>query len=223
MVTKGVLGMQIAAHRAFLKSAARDFKRTGAVAPSSRALGCAMTTELACRDKGPVRVLEVGGGTGNITKVIAQAIRPGDSLDVYEIDPEFSAVIKRRLQNEPACQELRSSIRIHNRPIEQIDRRMRYDFIISCLPFTCFEPDMVREIFEIYRGILKPGGVCSFFEYVLIRKAARFVNGSASERRRVAGVAKVVREYMEQYRYKRHLVMFNIPPAIVHHIRFSGA
>jgi len=182
-----------------------------------------MTAELACRDEGPARVLEVGGGTGNITKVIAQAIRAGDSLDVYEIDPEFSAVIKRRLQNEPAFHEIQSAITIHNRPIEQIDRRMRYDFIISCLPFTCFEPDMVREILEIYRDILKPGGVCSFFEYVLIRKAARFISGSASERRRIAGVAKVVREYVGQYRYKWHLVMLNIPPAIVHHISFSGA
>ena len=80
---------------------------------------------------------------------------------------------------------------------------------------------MVREIFEIYRGILKPGGVCSFFEYVLIRKAARFVSGSTLERRRIAGVTRVVREYVEQYRFKHHLVMFNIPPAIVHHICFS--
>lgn len=215
--------MQIAVHRVFLKSVARDFKRTGAVAPSSRALGRAMTTELACSDRRPARVLEVGGGTGNITKVIAQAMRPGDSLDVYEIDPEFSALISRRLQNEPVFQGFRSSIRIHNRPIEEIDRQASYDFIISCLPFTCFEPDTVRGIFEIYRSILKPGGVCSFFEYILIRKAARFVSGSASERYRVAGVAQVVREYVEQYRYKHHLVMLNIPPAIVHHICFSGA
>ncbi len=213
--------MRVGVNRIFLKSAARDFKRTGAVAPSSRALGVAMTREMVRRPNRKVHVLEVGGGTGNITEVIARAIHPGDTLDVYEIDREFSDIIIRRIQHEKSFQRVRSTIRVHNRPIQLIDRRSRYDFIISCLPFTCFEPATVREIFELYRDILSPGGVCSFFEYILVRKAARFMTGKVSERRRIVAVEKVVAEYVEKYSYRRDLVFRNIPPALVHHIGFS--
>lgn len=214
--------MDMGRSRIFLKSVATDFKRTGAVAPSSRTLGYAMTSEMIRCYKGPARVLEVGGGTGSITEVIAKEIRPGDHLDVYEIDSGFSDVLNRRLQEDPSFRRVRSSIRIYNMPIETIDRRERYDFIISCLPFTCFQPATVREIFEIYRSILNPGGTCSFFEYIFIRRAARLVSGKAAERRRVAGVAQVVAEYVDRFSYKHDTVLRNIPPAIVHHIRFRS-
>jgi len=213
--------MSLGRNRIFLKSVARNFKRTGAVAPSSRSLGNAMICELVRNYRSPVRVLEVGGGTGNITEVIAGALRPEDHLDVFEIDEELSRVLRRRLAEDVCFAHVRSSVHVHNSPIEEIDRTSRYDYIISCLPFTCFQPAAVRQIFEVYRGILNPGGVCSFFEYILIRKAARFVSGSALERTRVAGVGRIVEEYVKRYSYRRDLVFRNLPPAMVQHIRFT--
>ena len=213
--------MTLGHNRIFLKSAAKDFKRTGAVAPSSRALGTAMTRELVRNYRSPVRVLEVGGGTGNITAVIAEALRPEDHLDVFEIDDELSRVLRQRLAEEGCFRHVRSSVRVHNRPIEEIDPTSRYDYVISCLPFTCFRPAMVREILEVYRSILNPGGVCSFFEYILIRKAARFMTGNVLERARVTGVAQVVEEYARRYSYRRDIVFRNIPPAVVRHLRFT--
>lgn len=218
---RGFLGTQIERNRVFIRSVATDFKRTGAVAPSSKVLANAMAGEMIRCHKGPARVLEVGGGTGSITEVIAKKIRPGDRLDVYEIDSGFSEVLNRRLKEDKSFSHVGSSVRVYNMPIEKIERRARYDFIISCLPFTCFQPAMVREIFEVYRSILNPGGICSFFEYILIRKAARFMSGKAAERRRVLEVAQVVAEYVDQYSYKRDIVLRNIPPAVVYHICFG--
>jgi phosphatidylethanolamine/phosphatidyl-N-methylethanolamine N-methyltransferase len=214
--------MRIKHSRVFYKSAARDFKQTGAVAPSSRALGRAMTSEIVRHYKNPATVLEVGGGTGCITEVIARCIKEGDRLDVYEIDAEFSSLLNRRVKEDRPFQHIRTSVCIYNQPIEKIDRRARYDFIVSCLPFTNFLPGMVREIFEIYRDLLRPGGVASFFEYILLREAGQLVRSEA-ERRRISGVARVVGEYVGLYGYKRDLVFFNIPPAAVHHLRFTTA
>jgi phosphatidylethanolamine/phosphatidyl-N-methylethanolamine N-methyltransferase len=166
-----------------------------------------------------VRVLEVGGGTGSITEVIAACLHPADTLDVFEIDPDFCALLRHRFTGNLAKNPGRSAIRIHNQPIEAIDREARYDFIFSCLPFTNFQPDDVREIFELYRRILNPGGVCSFFEYIFIRAAARVVRG-AEERRRAAGVERVVAEYLNRWCFRSDLVLFNIPPAKVLHISF---
>jgi phospholipid N-methyltransferase len=82
---------------------------------------------------------------------------------------------------------------------------------------------MVRDIFEIYRHLLNPGGVCSFFEYALLRKARRFMAGTADDRRRIVAVSEVVAEYVDRYCYKRDFVFMNLPPAVVHHIRFTPA
>jgi len=206
--------------RVFLQHAARDFRRTGAIAPSSRTLGYAMTSELGPHSLHPLRVLEVGGGTGSITEVIARRLAAGDRLDVYEIDRTFAALIRRRFRAKRRYQEAGVTIRIYNKPIESIERLPRYDFIVSCLPFTNFNANQVREIFEIYRDLLKPGGACSFYEYILVRRAAGLVR-STLERERVKSVARTVRQFTGRYCYKHNVVLRNLPPAIVYYVRFA--
>jgi phosphatidylethanolamine/phosphatidyl-N-methylethanolamine N-methyltransferase len=213
--------MLLSGSRLFLQSAARDFKRTGAVAPSSKALAQSMTSELSANRLRRAAVLEVGAGTGSITEEIVRHISREDSLDVYEIDRRFAGLLKRRIREDQPFQAAGCSIRVFNKAIERIEKRPRYDFVISCLPFTNFKPEAVKEIFEIYRAVLKPGGICSFYEYVLLRGAARIMSGKSAERERVAGVTRVVRNYIGIYGYKNQLVFRNLPPASVHHIRFS--
>jgi phospholipid N-methyltransferase len=213
--------MHISNNRIFFQSAAKDFKRTGAVAPSSKVLAQSMTSELSVRYRPATAVLEVGAGTGSITGQIVRHLRAGDRLDIYEIDARFASLLRYRLKHDESFGKLRAKVCVHNRPIEHIERRPRYDFVISCLPFTNFQPRAVREIFEIYRAVLKPGGVCSFYEYVLLRRAARLMSGNPAERARVAGVSRVVRETIARFGYKHDVVLLNLPPATVHHISFT--
>ena len=202
---------------------ARDFKRTGAVAPSSKALAQSMTGELARHYRHPASVLEVGAGTGSITEEIVRHLSGGDRLDVYEIDRRFASLIRHRLKEDRAFRDVDAAVRVHNKPIEAIEREPQYDFVISCLPFTNFAPEVVRNIFEIYRAVLKPGGICSFYEYLFMRRAVRIISGKPEERRRVAGVSLVVRSYVATYSYKHDVVVRNLPPAMIHHIRFAAA
>jgi phosphatidylethanolamine/phosphatidyl-N-methylethanolamine N-methyltransferase len=211
--------MRLRSSRIFIESAARDFKRTGAIAPSSRPLAHAMTRAMVSRGKAPIAVLEVGGGTGNITQEIARHLSAGDHLDVYEIDPQLAAILIERIKNEPCFAKSCAKIRVHQKPIEQLSVRPRYDFIVSCLPFTCFQPQAVRKIFELYRAVLKAGGICTFYEYILVRDAARLMSGRTS-RERCAGVAGVVREYLSANCFKKKVVFRNLPPATVYFLRF---
>ncbi len=215
--------MHLATNRIFLQNVARDFKRTGAVAPSSKALALSITGELARHYRSPASVLEVGAGTGSITEEIVRHLSAGDRLDVYEIDRRFSSLIRHRLKEDPAFRGVKAAVRVFNKPIEAIQREPNYDFVISCLPFTNFAPDAVRNIFEIYRAVLKPGGICSFYEYLFMRRAVRIISGRPEERRRVAGVSFVVRSYVTTYSYKHAVVVRNLPPAMIHHIRFADA
>ena len=213
--------MPITPSRLFLASATRDFKRTGAVAPSSKTLAAAMTRELVANYRRPAAVLEVGGGTGSVTREIARSLSAGDRVDVYEIDGRLASLIRHRVKTDEGFTRAAAAVRVHCRPIETIDRRPQYDFVISCLPFTNFQPAAVRNIFEILRAVLNPGGICSFYEYVLVRKAVRMISGKQSERDRVAGVAEVVKEFIARYQYRNEIVFRNLPPAIVHHVRFG--
>lgn len=212
--------MELNTRRVFIESAARDFRRMGALVPSSRALAQAMTAELARHYAGGARVLEVGAGTGSITEEIVRHLSGGDHLDVCEIDRKFAGIIKKRLKQDPCFRGVEASVRVINRPVEAFQRRPSYDFILSCLPFTNFEPHAVRDIFELYRSLLKPGGICSFYEYILVRKAARLMSGRSEGRKRVGEVGRVVRDYIDKYAYRHQVVLRNFPPAMVHHIRF---
>ena len=213
--------MRLSGHQHFYQYVARDFRRAGAVAPSTRFLGYAMTSELAARGPAPARVLEVGGGSGSITEVIARRMTPGSRLDVYEIDDVLADVLRRRFTGEAAERFPHLDIRIFNSPIESIEARPVYDYIVSCLPFTNFQPDAVGRIFESYRALLAPDGVCSFYEYILVRRLALMVSGKPHERLRVVGVGDVVRRYTSAFCFKREVVLCNIPPAGVYHLRFS--
>ena len=213
--------MQLSSKRVFLQSVARDFRRTGAIAPSSRALAQAMTRELAKHRRPEAHVLEVGAGTGSVTEEVVRHLGAGDHLDVCEIDRKLAGIIRHRLKNDPSFLGVKASIRVINKPIESFSREPGYDFIISCLPFTNFEAAAVRDIFELYRDLLRPGGICSFYEYILVRKATRLVTGRTAVGTRVAGVSKVVRNYIDRYCYKHQVVLLNLPPAMVHHIRFA--
>jgi phosphatidylethanolamine/phosphatidyl-N-methylethanolamine N-methyltransferase len=180
-----------------------------------------MTSELTARSTAPARVLEVGGGSGSITEVVARRLPPGSRLDVYEIDSVLAGVLRRHFTGKAAARFPKVDIRVYNSPIESIEARPVYDYIVSCLPFTNFQPDAVRRIFEIYRALLGPDGVCSFYEYILVRRLALMVTSKTHERLRVASVGDVVRHYTESYCFKREVVLYNIPPAGVFHLRFS--
>ena len=213
--------MRLRTNLAFLESAARDFKRTGAVAPSSSSLAAAMTSELAATRQSSARVLEVGGGTGSITRAIVRHLSPSDHLDVYEIDPKFALLIRSRVQEDKAFGAVKSQVQVYNEPIESIERVRAYDFVISGLPFTNFEPEKVRDILEIFRSVLRPGGVCTFFDYILGREAAKIVSGNLAGRERVEAVGRIVEDYIKRYEFRHEIVFRNLPPATAHHIRFT--
>ncbi|HAC15516.1 MAG TPA: hypothetical protein DCE78_06170, partial [Bacteroidetes bacterium] len=76
----------------------KNIKHVGAVAPSSASLVREMVKPLTKRvlssDK-PIRILELGPGTGPVTKEIVNLMRPQDHLDIVELDVKFFELIKK--------------------------------------------------------------------------------------------------------------------------------
>src|SRR5437868_5622267 len=152
--------------REFYQQFRRQYHNTGSILPSSRPLARALTSRLRGR-RGPARILEVGPGTGAVTEEILRQLRPGDRLDLVEINADFVALLRRRFAQEPLWQQRSGQARLIHAPLQEVEGEGLYDYLISGLPLNNFSVPLVREIFAAYRRLLRPGGVLSYFEYLM--------------------------------------------------------
>jgi phospholipid N-methyltransferase len=203
----------------FLHVSRRHFHDVGAILPSSRFLGRALASNLRKRTR-PSRILEAGPGTGPVTKQILPHLLPGDELDLVELNAQFVEHLKRRLENDPAFCARREQVSVRCLPIQDVEGAGVYDYIISGLPLNNFSPELVREILRAFKRLLRPGGVLSYFEYAYIRQL-KTPFCKRSERRRLSQVGRIVGKYIQKFQFRQEHVLFNVPPAVVHHLRFQ--
>ncbi|HEY2253261.1 MAG TPA: methyltransferase domain-containing protein [Planctomycetaceae bacterium] len=204
-------------HVEFFRQYRRRFQTTGAVAPSSRFLARALAKPIE-RHAGPCRVLEVGPGTGAVTRRIVRLIKPADRFDLVELNETFVTVLKQRFAEEPDFRAVAERSAVHQCPIQEFRSEAPYQFIVCGLPFNNFPAEMVREIFGAFFELLAPGGVLSYFEYMYMRPLRKAVSNRAG-RERLGALEGVLHEYLGRYRFRRDWVFVNFPPAWVQHLR----
>ncbi|MDX3385221.1 methyltransferase domain-containing protein [Streptomyces niveiscabiei] len=193
---------------AFLREAARDLRTTGAIAPSGKALARALTAPVRDRAPNPLAVLEVGAGTGAVTRVLLPALPRGSTLDIVEANPRFAARLRA----------LAPGAAVHEQRIEDLATDTRYDVIVSGLPLTNFPPGDVEKIMARLLELLHPGGTLTYFAYLGTRRA-RTLTASRAEARRHAEVDEVMAAYQRRYAVGRWTVWANLPPAYAWHLR----
>jgi phospholipid N-methyltransferase len=204
---------------AFFRQFRKRFETTGAIAPSSRFLARSMTSYLAARDPAtPVRVLEIGPGTGPVTNSIVQLLRPNDVFDLVELNEEFVRILGERFESEPEWTAVKAQSNIHQLPIQEFQTTEPYDFVISGLPLNNFPADLVTSIAETYFRLLKPGGVLSYFEYMYVRPIRKVVTRGA-ERIRITAIDDTMQKHCDRCRIRRDNIWLNTPPAWVQHLR----
>lgn len=205
----------------FIRQCRRHFRSTGAVLPSTRFLARALVSELR-KPRAPGRILEVGPGTGSVTKEILQTMLPGDRLDLVEINGHFVDLLHHRFAQEFDFHFHREQVEIIHKAVEDLPGEGLYDFIVSGLPLNNFPVSQVRTIFRVYDRLLKPGGMLTYYEYVLIRQLKTpFVN--RRERRRLLSVGRIVGGYIRNFQIRRERIFINVPPATVRHLCLKPA
>jgi phosphatidylethanolamine/phosphatidyl-N-methylethanolamine N-methyltransferase len=198
----------------------RNFRSTGAVLPSGRRLAAALSRYVGGSDGRGQRILEVGPGTGAVTRRIAQRMGPADQLDLVELNDVFVARLRKALAEEPVFGPIAPRTRLIHGPVEELAGEGIYDVIISGLPLNNFTAREVEQILSKLAGLLKADGTLSFFEYIGLRHARTLVSGRA-ERARLRGIGKALAAVLGPYEIRRDWVWPNVPPAWVHHVRFS--
>jgi len=205
----------------FFREFRATFDTTGALAPSGRFLARALARPLRERVEGPVRILEVGPGTGAVTQELVRHVRPDDRFHIVELNDRFVALLKRRFDAEPRFRQVAGQTSIFHAPVQDLPVDEPYDFIICGLPFNNFPPALVEMIFGRLIQILKPGGSMTFFEYLWVRPF-KILLSRHHKRRRVLEVGGVLRRYLDQYERAHDNVYLNVFPAVAHYLRVES-
>jgi phospholipid N-methyltransferase len=205
----------------FLREFRESFHDTGAILPSSRFLARALASELR-RPRPPGRILEVGPGTGSVTRALLRTLLPEDRLDAVEINPRFVALLKQRFDQEWEFAFHREQVQVIHAAVEELPGQGLYDAIVSGLPLNNFSAGQVRKVFRTFARLLRPGGTLTYYEYVWIRQLKTPFAGRR-ERWRLRCVGRLVGNIIRDYQVRRQRILINVPPAIVRHLRFSPA
>ncbi len=102
-------------------------------------------------------LVELGAGTGPITRIIAEKARPGCKVIVLERDADFAKLLRERFQNRDDFEIIQGDVRdlagmLSDRGISRVDH------VISGLPVPSFPKDLQRDLFKVVATVLDPSG-----------------------------------------------------------------
>ena len=179
----------------------KDLKQTGAIAPSSKFLAKDLVSHFkkCLTDNGcpPLNILEIGAGTGPLTKQIAKYLRPQDKLDIVEIHKKFYQIILKKYQ--------KANIQAHHTDILKFQSDYQYDFIFSSLPYENMPENISREIWKRKLSLCAPEAYISYFKYVKFRNFK----------------SDFEEEVVKKYARNKKFVFLNLPPAKVYTLEIN--
>jgi phosphatidylethanolamine/phosphatidyl-N-methylethanolamine N-methyltransferase len=132
---------------------------TGAVAPSSRALGRAMAAQV--DPHGTLPVLELGPGTGVVTEALLEHGVAPERLTSIEYDASFAALVRQRFPKVRVIQGDAFDLHKTLGPVEPLAA------VVSSLPLVNFAPATRRALIDDLFARLAPGAPFVQFSYRL--------------------------------------------------------
>jgi len=173
----------------FLLRVLRNPRQLGAVAPSSRHLGALLARHAMVQDDSPI--IELGGGSGSLTRALITAGIHPSRIYVIEVDPELAGYLKNAL---PAVNIIQGDARdlskiLPSHVVGKINR------IVSGLPMINFPELMRRQIMES--------------SFHVMAKEGRFLQYTYSFR------SSIDAEAYHLQKKRLGSILLNIPPATV--------
>lgn len=183
-------------YRRFFASFLRRPWRVGAIAPSSARLARVLLRDK-CLDQAET-VVELGAGTGAITRVILDRVGPQTNFFALELDRHHVELLRRRHRGVTVCR----------RSAEHLGDLLRdygcdgADCVVSGLPWGNMGRELQNRIMGAIRSNLKPGGCFCGFGYL---HALWYPSTRAFHRR--------LHTHFPRVRYST-VVWRNLPPAL---------
>ena len=207
-----------------LKARRQDEKQTGAVSPSSPPLVNEILRYLSSTK--PLNILELGAGSGVVTRKVIQKKKPKDRFDAIEIDEGlFETLQKSVLELEDRGCRM-DNVHLHHFDFTKWNcpKGITYDLIVCTFPFTTLPPDIVQAILDKISQLLKPGGIFTYISYVGAREAVKlkaFFKDDEEELDAFKIIMQIFDAWKDEHftRLKRSIVPINAPPSFVFHLQ----
>lgn len=166
-------------------------ERVGSVAPSSKSLALKMVKGIDF-EKAKV-IVELGPGTGAITKYIIERMRPETQLISVELNDKFVKTLKEDYPQENV-HFVEDSVENIPQILEKYDVS-DVDAFVSSLPISLFPTEMIEKLTSDMKGNLADDGVYIQYQYSLHKRKWIEANWSV---------------------LKKSITLLNIPPSIVY-------
>ncbi|CRX38314.1 class I SAM-dependent methyltransferase [Estrella lausannensis] len=193
----------------------------GALTPSSPFLGKAIARRMRREIKANRRLLEIGAGTGVVTKLLIHELNPGDHLDVIECVPDLIPKLRAIIDSSGKS----SQVTLHELLIEDFHPPKKYDQVISGLPLTMFPPEQVVAFYsKLENELLEKEGLFTYYEYLALPElrlcyytlCRKIKPDNYTHLRKIL---KTKNSFLKEKQVESDTVWFNITPLRVIHVR----
>ena len=198
----------------------KEFKSTGTICPTSKWAAEAMTENLK-KPHAPLRILEIGAGTGSVTKKILKYMKPEDELIICEINSRLVSELKNNLEKNSFYKEKQSSVTFFEGPIQEIESDKEYDLIICSLPFLNFELNIVQEIFTKLLDMSHDKTLMVYYEFIGLKELGKKLS-SPNRKRRLSEIDSYFKlEYFPR-KIERRRIWLNFPPINIYTLKMAA-
>lgn len=190
----------------------RDPKSVGALVPLSQCVAERLLKPLKNRrENKPWKILEVGAGTGSITRPLLSMMEKEDSLDIVEIDQSCCGILQNKFGGDPR-------LKIQCMSILDWHPAFRYDFVVSTLPMNSFSADFVKKILEHYQQLSKEEGVCTYVEYMGLHQLS-VVFSKGKSRKLLQTRRQILTQFHERRLVEKNKIFLNFLPCYVYQMK----
>lgn len=147
-------------HWRFFRSWLRAPRTVASAVPSSRALGRRIAARVPVERAG--LIVELGGGTGSITRALLEGGVAPERLVVIEQNPEFAGFLQRKF---PAIHVLNADAQALRATLLEREHTDRVAAVVSGLPLLTLPPAVTARILEECHAVLGSTGRFLQFTY----------------------------------------------------------
>lgn len=192
--------------KVFTSEVLSNFYTVAAISPSSSHLAAAMVAPLPLAETGVA--VELGAGTGAMTRALLDELPHRATLIVFEINKRFCNYLKTRFSDPRLI--------LINENVERIGQELgqlgydHADVVVSSLGLGFMSENQRRNIFEGLMPFVRPHTVLTQYQYI---HSMQFANG----RLRRLSLRPLLKHYFSSVESK--IVWRNVPPAYVYTCR----
>jgi phosphatidylethanolamine/phosphatidyl-N-methylethanolamine N-methyltransferase len=200
----------------FVREFINSFQTTGSVCPTSKWSAMKLVGPLENRkSEEPLKILELGPGTGSVTKWILRKMDFGDKLTICEINPRFMQSLQDNLEKDQYFLTHKNSINFHCCPMQELPEDEKFDVIICAIPFLTLTEPLLKDIFLKIMHLSHQQTVLTYYEYRAMRRLGRNLSPKGT-RDRMGKLCPKLEAIINNHALNKELVFSNFPPLTVY-------